>query len=655
MSVSVFRQPVARYIAFMSTVFLVAVHYINMRHEYEAARTYFVRTATADAERAARKVEATFYSINRNLGTIAQLPGVIASDRRGLNIDLASRQSIGQIYNNLSHTIAISQIHIVPADFDGARIDPETGMTDRPTLTYTNLQRPTAGISNGPASADTSSDRSNNHGPASNGVRSAEYKQLREHLKWLKENYSTSGAINTSRIPMIGGAALTSSGTSSGIAGLAGEEDLKDRTGLIFSVPFFGTDGAIKGSVSAVVPGREVRKLLPPQNYALLDTTHSHVFLAQERGQERRSAYWVRAGVPDPNLVASTVLDVRTHDPRSTWRLWAGLPNSVFHNSPSVNTIWLFEFGGYAGLILLMTLLLFIQWLENARAKVKRVTEEADRIKQAHANAQEAEREARRLNEELEANMKMLSEAQKELVKHERLAALGQVTATLSHEIRNPLGAIRSSLYVMRRTAEKANIKMDRPLDRIERSVTRCDNLIDDFLEYTRTQKLSIQTVDASDFLNELLEEQTLPDGISLTRDLPVQGSEIAVDPDRFRRVIINLVENAAQAITEKGDTGGEINVSCRDDEDGSVIRVRDNGPGIPEDVLGKVFEPLFTTKSFGAGLGLATVKQLVDQHDAELKIDTECGVGSTFSVFLRHPAAVTTINHEPNIEEMAA
>lgn len=235
----------------------------------------------------------------------------------------------------------------------------------------------------------------------------------------------------------------------------------------------------------------------------------------------------------------------------------------------------------------------------------------------------------------LERSHQELAESQQRLVQSERLSVLGQVTATISHEIRNPLGAIRNSLFTIGRTAAAKGWNVDRPLSRAERSVTRCDNIISDLLEYTRTKELTLRTVDGSEYLNELLDEQSLPDNVTLCRQLPVPGPRIAVDLDRFRRVIINLLENAAQTIAGDQADGGEIVITCESCGDGHAIRVKDNGPGIPDEVLDRIFEPLFTTKSFGAGLGLPTVKQVVEQHGAELLIETECGIGTTFSVVL--------------------
>jgi len=617
-------------VAAITTVLLVVVHNLQISHEYETARDYFVRSTTADARREARKVEATFNSIYENIRTIALLPGVINIDRYGSNIGADGRETIQQIFNNLAHGVSISQIYIVPVAFDPKRRDPVTGRPEEPALMFGR-----------PISKKQQTET----------VTIFEYRRLRDHQTWLQSNFPTADTISGLNVPMISGAeVVTRDNTHFAISG-----DDADRSGLVFSVPFYGADGALKGSVSATILSNVIRGLLPPKNYTLLNVKYGYFSRTEEDRDKTHSRQWVERGVANPDLVASSVIDVAGHDPRSEWRLWVGLPNTAFYASSAANTISLFEFGGYVGIALLMMLLLFMQWLETARANVKRATEVADKTREAHSATLEAERETRRLNVELEASMVILSETQKELVRHERLATLGQVTATLSHEIRNPLGAIRSSLYVIRQAVNKAELKLDRPLDRIERSVSRCDSLIDDFLEYTRTNELCIETVDASEFLSVLLDEQTLPDGIHLIRSLPVPGQQISVDPDRFRRVIINLVENAAQAIQEKNSKNGEISMSCRAHEGGSVINVRDNGPGIPDDVIDKIFEPLFTTKSFGAGLGLPTVKQLVEQHDGELKIDTEPGVGTTFSVFLPRARAVQALNDDPSNMEKAA
>src|SRR5205823_1621147 len=143
--------------------------------------------------------------------------------------------------------------------------------------------------------------------------------------------------------------------------------------------------------------------------------------------------------------------------------------------------------------------------------------------------------------------------------------------------------------------------------------------IISDMLDYTRAGELRREPVALDPWLRDLLEEQTLPAGVSLRRDLAAPVTAFA-DPHRLRRVVINLVENAAQAMTDP--TGRAIvvadaciTVASRVSGDRIEISVKDNGPGIPAEVLPRIFEPLFSTKGFGVGLGLPTVKQIIEHH----------------------------------------
>ncbi len=621
------KQPLARYFALLSTVLLIIVHYVTMQGEHDAAQLYFVRASAAETEKVGKRVQATFQAIHQSASTMARVPGIAALNGEMAKSDQRTRTNAQQIFDSLARQVDVSHIHVAVLGFDHQTVKSSSSSQRTRPLTVS-----------GPNHREVNE---------SNIFVNAVFREIKSHQQWFLDTHPVASEDTAARVPMIGG---VTSRTQHEIS-----NNRTQSTKVVLSVPVFASTGTLAGTVSVVISSSALSSLLPNKNFALVNTRYNYVSPTREGGQAHLSARWVELGAPDPELAASSIFDLETLDPRSQWRLWYGRPNKDYYNSPAYETTTLFETGGYIGFILLLTIIMFVQWLETARAKAQRATEFAEKTRAAHAKTLKAEREARRLNEELKANMKMLSDTQLELVKHERLAALGQVTATLSHEIRNPLGAIRSSLYVIRLAAEKAEIKLDRPLDRIERSVTRCDNLIGDFLEYTRTHELSFKPVNATEFLNLLLDEQTFAENITIKRDLPDEDLQIVVDPDRFRRVIINLVENAAQAITEHKDCGGEICVSCRSSDTGSVISVSDNGPGIPDDVLGKIFEPLFTTKSFGAGLGLATVKQLIEQHGAELTIDTTPDLGTTFNINLKSTAVTTANNNAPIIKEKAA
>jgi PAS domain S-box-containing protein len=233
-----------------------------------------------------------------------------------------------------------------------------------------------------------------------------------------------------------------------------------------------------------------------------------------------------------------------------------------------------------------------------------------------------------------------LRSAQEELLRSERLSVLGRLTATVAHELRNPLSAIRNSIYALKEVVAGKGLTLDRPLARIERSIGRCDRIVTDLLDYARSRHLQRAPHVLEDWLAEVLDEQKLPENVTLSRGFGAPGVVAAFDPDRLRRVIVNLVENAAQSLGDAEREGRrlEIAVETRQSDRQIEIAVIDTGQGIPPDVLPKIFEPLFSTKSFGTGLGLPTVKQIVEQHGGEIEVSSELGAGTRVLVRLPLP-----------------
>jgi signal transduction histidine kinase len=255
-----------------------------------------------------------------------------------------------------------------------------------------------------------------------------------------------------------------------------------------------------------------------------------------------------------------------------------------------------------------------------------------------------AEREVIELNEELERRVEErtseLRAAQEELLRQERLATLGRLTATVSHELRNPLGVIRISAYTLRATLGAETANAIRALERVERSVVRCDRIIDELLDFTRITGLESESVLLDDWLAAVLDEQVLPEGIVLHRDFDLPETNVAFDRDRFRRAVINVFENACQAMLGEeglGSTSGEQVLRVRTQARSNRVEVvfEDQGPGIQEEVYERIFEPLFSTKGFGVGLGLSVVKQIMEQHGGGIEVETELGRGTTVRLWL--------------------
>jgi len=247
------------------------------------------------------------------------------------------------------------------------------------------------------------------------------------------------------------------------------------------------------------------------------------------------------------------------------------------------------------------------------------------------------ERELARRVEERTAELK---HAQEELLRSERLSVLGQLTATVAHELRNPLSAIRNSVYAIKEFVSGKGLALDRPLTRIERSIARCDGIVTDLLDYARSRQLQSTEQVVDQWLGEVLDEQKLPSHVRLSRDLAAPGVIAAFDPERLRRVMVNLVDNAVQSFPDGAPNARELEVSVatRQNGDSIEITVSDTGPGIAPDILPRIFEPLYSTKTFGTGLGLPTVKQIVEQHGGEVELSSELGVGTRALVRLPLP-----------------
>jgi signal transduction histidine kinase len=255
-------------------------------------------------------------------------------------------------------------------------------------------------------------------------------------------------------------------------------------------------------------------------------------------------------------------------------------------------------------------------------------------LEAAHAEIAELNAVLERRVEERTAELEAAHEA---LLRKERLAALGQITATVAHELRNPLGVIRNSVAAIEGAVGKAGLDLARPLGRIDRGIGRCDGIIAELLDFARIREISPSPTMADEWLLEVLLEQSLPADVHLAHELASPGCEIEIDADRMRRVVVNLVENAAQALAEPGaaETERRITVTTAASSESWEFVIADTGPGIAPATLARVFEPLFSTKSFGTGLGLPTVKQIVEQHGGRIDLTSIVGTGTRVAIRL--------------------
>jgi len=258
----------------------------------------------------------------------------------------------------------------------------------------------------------------------------------------------------------------------------------------------------------------------------------------------------------------------------------------------------------------------------------------------AEANRVEA-RKYQAVAEQLSAANASLREAEAAVRRSDRLAALGQLTAGLAHEVRNPLGTIRASAEMLMKNVA-ANGGVSRELaDFIASEADRTNSLITRFLEFARPTQLRLRRVELTSVIDRAaaeLERLSPPLGVTVYRSFSPEIGALAMDEELMQRVFYNLILNAAQATPQ----GGAVTVKTRAAGPEVEISVIDRGAGIEKRHLENIFNPFFTTKPRGVGLGLAIVSKIVDEHGGKIAVDSVPGEGTIFRVYLSGGAAAS-------------
>ena len=240
-----------------------------------------------------------------------------------------------------------------------------------------------------------------------------------------------------------------------------------------------------------------------------------------------------------------------------------------------------------------------------------------------------------RLREFLRRQRQREAEVASRLAHVDQLATLGQLSAGLAHEIKNPLAGIQGAIEVLR--DESPDAATAAVYDDVLRELKRVNDILQRLLESGRQAPLRLARTDLGRLLEgiaELMRPGLRRRGVELrvevARDLP----ETEIDAARIRQVLLNLVQNAGDAL-EQGGGHVTVRADVLPANAGIVLAVEDDGPGIPREDLARLFEPFFTTKFTGTGLGLTISKGLVEQHGGRIEVDSEAGRGTTFFIFL--------------------
>jgi signal transduction histidine kinase len=255
-----------------------------------------------------------------------------------------------------------------------------------------------------------------------------------------------------------------------------------------------------------------------------------------------------------------------------------------------------------------------------------------DQMTERRQRAEEELKEySERLEEMVEERTQELQDAQEQLVRREKLAILGQLAGGVGHELRNPLGVISNAVYFLQMTLPDADETTKEYLEIISEEVRNSTKIVSDLLDFSRTRMSEREEIAVSELVAEVLEKHPPPEEVEVVTEIAPDLPPVFVDPRQMGQVLVNLVVNAYQAMKERG----ALNISAQAEEGQVAISVTDTGCGISEENMAKLFEPLFTTKARGIGLGLAVSRILVEANGGSMEVESEVGQGSTFTVRL--------------------
>jgi len=243
------------------------------------------------------------------------------------------------------------------------------------------------------------------------------------------------------------------------------------------------------------------------------------------------------------------------------------------------------------------------------------------------------------LFEDLQCSYRQLMNAQEGLIRSERMAALGQLSATLAHEIRNPLATIFSAISQIRKHG-RPNEMLGTLLDIAEEEAARLNSMVTGLLDFARPRKPVFEEGRpleiARAVIRALADGDQIPDGVEVAIAEDTQDPVSRIDADLVQKAVTHLLTNAIAAVEHDG---GRVTLRVtrpQDRAESTVIEVADDGPGIPAEMAPKVLEPFFSSSPSGTGLGLPTVKRIAEDHRGKLEIDSTPGTGTAVRLFLQ-------------------
>lgn len=403
--------------------------------DLEEALVHYRAESHAETESVAAKTNEGFTTLYQGLRTIARLPGVKTIDRYAKGFEGNAKGAVQEIYNNLASNLTMSEVYIVPKDLDADKTDPVTGKGEAPITTFDELIV-------GQTAAEGEAEKA---GEEVEEIEIYEYRLMKQQLAWMKDHVAIESDIKGLDYPAITGPQVVTCDNS--------RYDPKnpndaDRSGLVYSVPFYGPDGLLKGCISGVILTSVLAELTPGANYAVVNPEANFVSIAKGNGMASKFAKDAAVGRATSGLLYSESVPLSVIDTGGKWTLWAGRPDTDFYKRADVTSANAFFGISLAGLALLAGgLILVLHNTEKSRRfqEVKNAELQASsaQLQDANAGMDRSLAELAAFAESVKKSIRQLGESSEAL--SDVAAKANQNTLTVSERITQVAAATQES------------------------------------------------------------------------------------------------------------------------------------------------------------------------------------------------------------------